>query len=653
MKTRLVSYDIWDTVLRRRCHPDAVKINTANTLLSIAGPAVKFHLRDPFALLHIRQSVEAKIGRRCLRDGWDDEYSLSDVLREWADCVFRPSANCSEQIVGELQRSELRFEKSVVSLDDSILGVFEQDGSTRRIYISDFYMPGTMLEELLDSVGASRFFHGGYVSCDKLLNKRSGRLFDYVRSTEGDFAEWCHYGDNEHSDFVVPQKRGIAARLYLPDIQHNRRLESEAKFSNRGHYINSLLNPPCVLRGARNTSSLVSGLFLGFTLFIQERVLALGLKRLFFLTREGEFFLRIYKTIRRFSPHRSQLPEGELLEVSRLSTFAPSIRDFAIPELMRVWNLYSTQSFTALFETLGFDKDVFTALASNHGIDVDHSIEYPWLDNRVISFFHDPAVKERASREIESKRRSVLDYFQRMIPPVGSDNRVALVDIGWRGTIQDNIATLIPDTTFYGIYLGLNKFLNEQCSNSQKVAFGPNLNDSNSLSRLLRFVAPVEMISNSPHGSVVGYAKIDGQYKAIRHVDACENEVFQCFSADLQDSVVSVVEHLAPEVFSNSIGSYELRPLSMANWESLISEPPDDLVNAYFSLEHNETFGLGRFIEKRWDISKLELLALVVTKEGRRRARAKLSQIGWIEGFLRWRKSFLVSKLVSFIYRGC
>jgi hypothetical protein len=85
------------------------------------------------------------------------------------------------------------------------------------------------------------------------------------------------------------------------------------------------------------------------------------------------------------------------------------------------------------------------------------------------------------------------------------DIKVCIVDVGWRGTIHDNIALLYPNIHFTGVYLGLQKFLNDQPSNTSKFAFGPNLNHQLEYPHFLDSVAPIEMITNSPSGSVTGY----------------------------------------------------------------------------------------------------------------------------------------------------
>ncbi|MBA1577505.1 hypothetical protein G9H05_28480, partial [Klebsiella pneumoniae] len=105
--------------------------------------------------------------------------------------------------------------------------------------------------------------------------------------------------------------------------------------------------------------------------------------------------------------------------------------------------------------------------------------------------------------------------------------------------IHDNIALLYPDIHFTGIYLGLQKFLNEQPSNTSKVAFGPDLNHQLEYPHFLDSVAPIEMITNSPSGSVTGYGLENGKIVAIRSVNDDENSAWHNFTKTFQEGILA------------------------------------------------------------------------------------------------------------------
>ncbi len=51
MATTLISIDVWDTLLRRRCHPDEVKLHTARVLSLRHARRVRPWYSTPWAVL--------------------------------------------------------------------------------------------------------------------------------------------------------------------------------------------------------------------------------------------------------------------------------------------------------------------------------------------------------------------------------------------------------------------------------------------------------------------------------------------------------------------------------------------------------------------------------------------------------------------------
>jgi hypothetical protein len=80
-------------------------------------------------------------------------------------------------------------------------------------------------------------------------------------------------------------------------------------------------------------------LFYGFGLFAIKEAIQRRAERVYYFTREGIFFRAIHDRIRAASPLGLNIPSADILEVSRVSTFLPSVREFTTTEFMRVWNL--------------------------------------------------------------------------------------------------------------------------------------------------------------------------------------------------------------------------------------------------------------------------------------------------------------------------
>lgn len=651
----IASYDIWDTVIRRSCHPDTVKVQVARLLILLGKAAVKPHLRDPWILFHFRQNVERNIGDAARIKGLDDEYDISEVTRAWiVKTTSGMSVSAIDELADELVRAELDLEKSIIYADPTIEEQFSTDDSRRRIFVSDFYMGKEQLLELLESVGVARYFHDGYVSCDTGLNKRSGRLFQHVLEAEAcDASSVRHWGDNSHSDVTMPLRHGIEGNHYVPAKEHATRIAREQRFHQRQAIVRSLIsNAATTADNASRAASQIAPLFIGFMLHVQEQIVSQRLEKIFFFTREGEFFVRIYEALRATSPFAARLPKAELLEVSRIATFGPSLAEITAVELMRVWNLYSTQSPRALLNTIDLSADTFGRYFTRQGMELDVPIQYPWQDDRMIRLLDDREFLDAAESQLAERRAAFIRYCAQR----GLDrtvDRCAVVDIGWRGTIQDNIASMMPGTHFSGFYLGLSKLLNQQPANTTKDAFGPDLNvmDSTVARRLLEFVAPLEMLTNSPSGSVTGYDIYDGEVVARKLVSADENAVFDTFTREVQQRVVDIARLHAEHQLHESLTAADYRDLALKRWTQLIRKPDVSIARAYFSLTHNETFGVGGFIKKSDGLGFFWPVRLFFSPRYRKGFRARLSKLGWTEGYVAVKKDRLLMPILNTFYK--
>lgn len=642
----LLTVDVWDTLLRRRCHPDSVKLHVCRFLLFNFRDLLSPERRDPWLLLRLRQQAEKDLGDSARAQGLDDEYRHRDVYDRWLelsglDLTSRPDLE-RERILDALEEIELAQEKYVSYVDPSIAATLAGYSAAKRHFLSDFYLPAAAINELLGHHGISSLLEGGTVSCEVGLNKRSGRLFRHMHERLAVAPDrHLHVGDNPVADIRAAQALGINTVHYLPEAEHRRRLKREKEFHSRGDALRSAINDlmaiapadPRSHREAYDYGRRCSLLLVGFLVDAMERATTEQVARVYFFTREGEFFLDIYRRLAELDLLGFPPPPAELLHVSRLATFAGSLRDFSASELMRLWNQYSVQSLHAFLVSLGLSPEFFAATAARHGIAPCEPIRYPWQDERVVAFLADPEVRQPIMTHLAEQKRRLLAYLaSRGLSP--QSHRFGIVDIGWRGTIQDNLAHLLPTVDFHGHYLALNRFLNVQPSNARKTAFGPDLNLSSDGATLLDFVAPVEMLCNSPNGSVIGYEATGEGILVHRHVDAAENEIHESCTRHFQAGVLSAVPFWADFLRTHAYSADEIRPVAMEIWSSIIQQPPAFLAQAYFRLNHNETFGVGGFADKRQLPLTSDLLLALVSPRHRARVRQFLKEIGWLPGLL-------------------
>ena len=641
----LLTVDVWDTLLRRRCHPDSVKLHVCRVLMLTHADALPASTQDPHVLLRLRQQAEYELGEQCRRRGLDDEYGHRDVYLRWLELVQFDKLEDQPQtaeLLRLLETAELAQERLVSYADPSIASTLAAYPARKVLFLSDFYFPAAAIQDLLSCHGLDAQVPDGLVSCEVGVNKRSGRLFSHLHDRLSVApARHLHIGDNMRGDVRAARELGITSVHYQPDAEHARRERLDAGFQDRQDFLRDAADH---MRCAPATNAAVdaemhaygcrcSPLFVGFVLDVMERTTAAHAERVHFFTREGEFFLEIYRRLATQDVLGVPVPAADLLHVSRLATFAASLHAFSADELMRIWNQYSVQSVGALLASLGLAPADFADAASRFGLELAAPIRYPWQDARVLALLQDDIVRGTVESHLRRRRDELLAYLgQAGLPRPGE--RLHMTDIGWRGTIQDNLAHTLPAVQIHGYYLGLSRFLNRQPPNASKIAYGPNLNETDADGALLDFVAPIEMLCNSAGGSVLQYRPHDGRVEVVRQIDGEENAVYHACAQHFQRGVLDSIPFWADFLRTHAYTASDLRPLALARWREIIDHPPAFLARAYFRLKHNETFGVGEFEDKREMLSTVDLLLALVSAKRRDVVNRFLSRMGWIPGML-------------------
>jgi len=644
-----VSLDLWDTLLRRRCHPDEVKLYTAQRLLFLLGDRLKDKTVTAMNLFLQRREIEYQIARQTRNKGFDDEYEIEEVLdtciARVADSTVPPGER--RQLRDELVRSEIRQEVAVCFLDKDLLRLLKDYTYDELILISDFYMSVGKIKQILAAQDVSLPFSAIFISCDTRLNKKSGRLFHHVLARlKTDPQSILHIGDNPHADIEMARKAGLRTHHFMGTNYHTTRLDNERFFTGRCnpapqadlHWKQRLQEHALSLQKDRQKNRLfqegveLSLIFTGFALYIQEHCCRKKHQHVYFFTREGIFFKKIFDRLQQHNPYNLPPVSSHLLPVSRLSTFFPSLREISCRELMRLWSQYHTQSMRSLFSSLGLDATAYTSYFHKYGLDIDEMISRPWQDKRIQLILKNQDVTDILVK-IQQKKKELLQRFCND-RAFGLDSKALIVDIGWRGTIQDNIAYLFPDVTIDGIYLGLQKFFNQQPANVHKYAYIADANKGNTHPVLVH-VMPMEMLCYGPGGSTIGYRE-DTSGTVQPEYDTNDDQFYRQWISSFQAGVLAGMDHLCHLIRLHGLSLAELQHISADTAARFICDPPPATSKAFFALQQDDTFGMDRIImpdKTQPRLSDKALGYLVPAK--REKFLRDLQESGWPQGLLR------------------
>jgi len=630
-----VSFDVWDTLLRRDCDPDEVKLQSARCLLLSGRRWLRAPELGPAAMLTLRQEAEAAVADA----QW--EYRFEAALDHWLGTALRPDTPAP--VVAALRARLLAHEAQVearVTRPDRHAAALLDAADGRASLLSDFYCGLGFVRQVLDGHALDRGFVSAHVSCEVGRTKRHGGLYDDLLAATGQApAAVLHIGDNAEADIARARERGLGAFHYEVEVEAARkRWFAEAFHAYRrgdtaphARRILALLEAeaagaadPAFAAGIR-----LAPLAFGLALSAGEAAYAAGADKVWFFTREGVFLRQVYEAIRAADPYHCPLPEGRVLEVSRLATFAPSLAALDVPSLMRLWTLYSSQSLAALCASLNLPAAAAQRFGPRHGIVPEATIRYPFEDARVAALLADPEFQQAAAMSIDPQRALLRRYLDEQGFAQGGAP-AHCVDIGWRGTIQDNLALLTGQPTV-GHYLGLFGFLNPQPDGAAKHGY---LGDANRPDRPFELaeVAGLEMLFTQPGGSVTGYAEAAGRVVARRQTFAGEEALLAGRMAPVQAGMLAAVPLLAGYLGRHGLVAGDLAGLATDLAQSLVLHPPAPIAEAFAAHEHNETFGLGEALR----FSATELAPLAGLRQGAVLAAGRAAAAGW-----RWPQALL------------
>lgn len=613
---KIISFDVWDTIIKRKCHPEEIKLYTANYIVLRYENKLKEKYKDIYEILKTRDEIEARMCKKNQESGKDDECRILDVFKELQKEIFETKI---EDISEELLKSEIEQEKRVIYINPEILPIFEKYKDLKMYCISDFYMSGESIKELLDYLKVPVKIEKIYSSADYLLNKRTGNLYKKAEKEIGiKPKDHIHVGDNQYSDIEVAQNLGI---------ETIKTTKTEFEFEpQKGRKLNFDLS--CIKKEDQEKKEQIfnSGVDIGAILYffgysIVEYAIKNNIKKVYYATREGETFIKIHELIKKNNPFGVEIPECEIIEVSRMATFAASLKEFSIAELLRLWSQYQSQSMKALFKTLAIDINKYQSYMEKYNIDIEEKIDWPWFNMKVQKLCADKEFTDKINVEIKKKREELLEYFEKKKGITNNEEPMFMVDIGWRGTIQDNLAHIFTNKKIGGYYLTLYDFYNLQPENTYKISYIDEKEIRNN--EVASMITILEWIYNPGTGSAVGYK--DG--KAIRKAKEKETRIVEEYIKPLQKGMFEAAKVINKYMKYHPYQAQETKEYVYDLIKNIKKKPSKKLVEAYYNMVFNDTFGTAEYVEKEDKLSFMQKLNIF-------KCRDKLRNEPWKEAFI-------------------
>jgi FMN phosphatase YigB (HAD superfamily) len=417
---KLITVDVFATLLSRSGDDEAAWREGTWHAIEVARARGLTVQREPLAL---RRAVERQLSQTLLMNGQDPEFSnrqaFEQMLRE-AGAGEWASEEAKELAAWELER-EIAYTSPITAMTACVR--LWADAGKRVVAVSDTRYTAQEITTLLSRhniVGIAAI----YASADYGASKFSGKLFDVVAKREGaELRRVLHIGDNLYTDALSAAQRGLAVRrVRYPDKPLSLPKAPASTGDSAGD--------PGFAVGYQTLGPIL----VAFTRLLFLEAARDGVQRLAFVARDGELLLRVAQTIAR-EHEDAQKFVLQYLHLSRraVACVSPDLQSLgsdpgAVGRVMAT--LQSIRHVGTAMDSFQNYYNVPAELISRH-------------TKRLRAESGDPADVRRllcnsaAAADLAAAIAPMRDRLRRyLIQEEILNERSALVDIGWRGSLQ-------------------------------------------------------------------------------------------------------------------------------------------------------------------------------------------------------------------------
>ena len=540
------SFDIFGTLLFRRISRPAARF----AVLAGAGEAGGWAQRR----METEKVLAQKIG--------PDLYSLDEIYERMGP--GGPSAEAEK----EMELSQC----FAVTAARRRLAAARQRGQ-RILFASDMYLPPDFLRQLLEVHGLWQKGDRIYVSHEQGAAKHGGLFLKICRELSLAPNEIEHIGDNLRSDVLVPRRLGIRA-LHFRETEPTRyeaewmrnageneaavadairaaRLQSPEKLDARGQVV------------WETAIGVAAPLFTAYVIWLEARARDLGLERLYFISRDGLIFKKIYDRL--FSAEAAR-PESRYLYGSRQAWSGVQAARLESRDVDALTRPGTGMSFGQFLRRCGLDKECRLPALAWSRPPLESDLLEPDQLAELKAFLSSGVLRERVQQAGREKSQKAAQYLRQ--EGLGS-GRYGLVDLGWFGNLQEWVAALLPENPpTMGFYLDLR--LRPRIQREGRAEAWVSALPFRGID-LASSITLLEILAGSSEGSVIGYQKTGQGWSAVADPARAGNGPEQW--ADLQhEAILKFVEELLQQP-GGARNLAHSRPVALRNLQIFLCHP--------------------------------------------------------------------------------
>lgn len=451
-------FDVFDTVLTRTVG------SPSSVFLLLGRLLVRRNMIDISAEGFARARISAEY--RAYKNHGIAHTTLFHIYNELANSIGLHKDLSSEilQLERELERRLLQGVEA-----NRVLVAAARAKGEAIAFLSDMYLSSEFLRDQLLTHGFWQYGDKLYVSCEIGEDKLTGGLFREFLRRENLFTNDVsfHRGNSANADILPARQTGLRVRPFLQGNlnryerileQHTWRTEGLSSFFAGASRL-ARLN----LEGeddGKNVQRCVSvgvmgPVLTGFLLWVFRKAKENNLKRLYFVSREGEILLRMAQRLLQKLPLQLDLryfyASRQVLNLAGMRCEDPKLWSW-------IWDPTDVFSVESLLARVALKPTDVADLLKEAGFSSRN-----WQSNlssvereKLRSLFYHPDVKRLIYHRAVNQELVVTKYLQQ--EGMLDDDSWAFVDLGWAASMQNALSVVLSNKGKHsplGFYMGL------------------------------------------------------------------------------------------------------------------------------------------------------------------------------------------------------
>jgi FMN phosphatase YigB (HAD superfamily) len=656
---QISSFDVFDTVLTRA-------VGDPKIIFLLLGKQLS---KESFIECTSEAFAYSRIGAQYRAyKNIGERYTLHHIYVELAVAL---QLNDEKQM--EVMRRELELESELIrAVQISRKNIQSaRDRGDHVVFMSDMYLPTTFIQEQL---ARHSFWQEGdelYVSNEYGKSKATGDLFRKLIARKKILPmNLFHWGNDLRVDVQGAKKVGGNAQHFEEGNlnRYEQLLESHSRATEgltsamagasrlaRLQIPTSNFHEQALLDVA---AGVVAPTLVGYVLWVLLQAQKIGLKRLYFVSRDGQILLEI---ARRLIDKLDIDCELHYIYGSRLSWNLPALASLNEEQAEQMlkrpsWILDTTSTLSLrdfwarvniapeeiedFLASVGFQKENWERALSTH----DQQALHPLLDDR--------KVKDLILQKAVQQHKILINYLSQ--EKLLDTTPKGVVDLGWFGSSYDSLYPILKSknaTLDIGLFFGLRSNTQKNQNSSKKgYFFDERLQIGHRWALPEMGIVPLEMFCAADHGTVISFIEEDGKAQPVfkekhnqRVIDwglplvrtavnyFAENLILEASLvnpyADVREASADVLK-----LFWLSPSESEATAWGDFPWEKGHSDKTDSLAKSYSGIDVAKSFITTRLTSNQsvWTEGAIARSSLPIRKT--------------IQGFRRFRQSILAIK---------